>query len=89
MPQMVPAMLGLNVAAALGGVKTKFIWGSSLMDNEVSRIIFTDFLPGALASGAYVAAPPSLVSGDGVDAIQPALEQLKAGVSARKIVVRI
>ena len=89
MPQMLPAMLGLNVAAALGRVKTKFIWGSSLMDNAVSRLIFGDFLPGALASGAYVTAPPALVTGEGLAAIQPALERLKQGVSAQKIVVRV
>jgi NADPH:quinone reductase-like Zn-dependent oxidoreductase len=89
MPQMIPAMVGLNVSAALGGVKTKFIWGSSLMDNEVSKIIFADFLPQALASGAYRPAPPSMVIGEGLDAIQPALDRLRLGVSAQKIVVRI
>ncbi len=89
MPQMIPAMLGLNITAALGGVKSKFIWGSSLMDNEVSRLIFEDFLPGALALGAYVTAPPAFVSGEGLAAIQPAIDRLGQGVSAQKIVVRV
>jgi NADPH:quinone reductase-like Zn-dependent oxidoreductase len=33
------------------GISTKFIFGSDLKDNEVSKAIYVDFLPKALAAG--------------------------------------
>ncbi len=41
-------------------VGSKMIWGASLMDDEVSTVIYNDFLPPqALADGRYRAAPPA------------------------------
>jgi hypothetical protein len=37
-------------------VSTKFVFGSDLMPNEVSRAIYEDFLPAALAEGKYITA---------------------------------
>jgi Alcohol dehydrogenase GroES-like domain len=51
--------------------------------------IYADFLPAALASGAYRAAPDALVVGDGLEQIPRALDQLRMGVSASKLVVRV
>ena len=71
------------------GVTVTPIWGGTLRTNEVGPAIFTDFLPAALASGAYRAAPEPEVVGDGLEAIPAALGRLKQGVSAKKLVVRI
>jgi NADPH:quinone reductase-like Zn-dependent oxidoreductase len=89
MPKAIPAFLGLFFKAAAHGVKTKFIWGSSLKDNEVSKIIFEDFLPAALRSGAYTAVPSPLMAGHGLEAIQVGFDMLKQGVSAQKVVVSL
>lgn len=81
--------VSLMVKARLRGIRTKFIFGSSLMDNEVSRVIYTDFLPKALADGSYVAAPDPFVVGRGLDQIPAALEAQRKGVSAKKVVVSL
>jgi hypothetical protein len=65
------------------------IWGGTLKDNEVGPGIYADFLPAALASGTYRAAPAALVVGEGLEQIPSALDQLRKGVSARKLVVRV
>ncbi|MGH3645532.1 MAG: zinc-binding alcohol dehydrogenase family protein [Mycobacterium sp.] len=71
------------------GVQVSGIWGGSLKDNEVGPGIYVDFLPAALAKGTYRAAPEAVVVGDGLDKIPDALERLKAGVSAKKLVVTV
>jgi NADPH:quinone reductase-like Zn-dependent oxidoreductase len=71
------------------GIHVSGIWGGTLKDNEVGPGIYADFLPAALASGAYQAAPEALVVGEGLEQIPSALDQLRKGVSARKLVVRV
>ena len=71
------------------GVEATQISGTSLKDDEVGPMIYRDFLPQALASGAFVPAPPAKVVGEGLEMLQPALETLKAGVSAAKVVVTL
>lgn len=71
------------------GVKTKFIFASDIKDNEVSRAVYVDFLPKALAAGTYICAPDPEVVGKGLESIQPAFEILQKGVSAKKIVVSL
>jgi NADPH:quinone reductase-like Zn-dependent oxidoreductase len=70
-------------------VKVSGIWGGSLKDNEVGPAIYVDFLPTALAAGSYKAEPPAVVVGEGLRSIPGALERLRAGVSAEKLVVTI
>jgi len=86
-------MLAANVALALKtrtwGIRTKFIFGSSLVGNEVGPAIYVDFLPKALASGRYVAAPDPIVAGRGLEGIYAGLEAQRKGVSARKVVVTL
>ncbi|GHA21600.1 hypothetical protein GCM10007989_16170 [Devosia pacifica] len=79
----------LKLHALRHGVRTKFIWGSAIVSNEVGPMIFRDFLPKALADGAYIAAPLAQTAGHGLDAIPMAFEQQKRGVSAAKIVVTL
>lgn len=71
------------------GVRVSGIWGGTLKDNEVGPAIYGDFLPAALATGAYRAAPDATVVGDGLDRIPDALRQLRGGVSAKKLVVTV
>jgi NADPH:quinone reductase-like Zn-dependent oxidoreductase len=81
-----------NVRARLArrrGVTVSTIWGGTLKDNEVGPAIYCDFLPAALASGAYRAEPVATVVGDGLTSIPAALDRLREGISATKLVVRI
>ncbi len=86
-------MIAANVALALKargrGVRTKFIWGSALIGNEVGPMIFESFLPAALAQGRFVAAPRPEVVGTGLAQIPAALERQRRGVSATKLVVTL
>jgi NADPH:quinone reductase-like Zn-dependent oxidoreductase len=94
--QLMPAMartvtgnLSLALHARRNKVKTKMIWGSTLIANEVGPMIFKAFLPAALAEGRYVTAPKAEVSGHGLAAIPVALERQRRGVSATKLVVTL
>ena len=71
------------------GVSTKFIFGSSLKDNEVGKVIFEDFLSQALTEGRFIAAPNPHVVGKGLEYVQEALDLQKRGVSAQKIIVSL
>ncbi|KAJ5464207.1 Zinc-binding oxidoreductase [Penicillium sp. IBT 31633x] len=71
------------------GVETKFVEGAELGRNEVSRAVYENFLPNALAGGAYIAAPEPQVVGHGLDHIQEALDTPKQGVNTKKIVVSL
>jgi len=96
LPRLLPAVgrmlagnLGLAAKTAAKRVKTKFIWGSSLLGNEVGPMIYETFLPAALAQGRFVAAPDPLVVGHELEAIPKAIERQRQGVSARKLVVTL
>ncbi len=71
------------------GIEATHISGTSLKDDDVGPMIYRDFLPQALASRTFVPAPPAKVVGHGLAMLQPALEALKAGVSASKVVVTL
>jgi NADPH:quinone reductase-like Zn-dependent oxidoreductase len=79
----------LMLRARVRGIRTTFIWGSALMHDEVGPMLWERFLPDALAEGRYVAAPQAEVVGTGLEAIQPAMDRLRQGVSARKLVVTL
>jgi NADPH:quinone reductase-like Zn-dependent oxidoreductase len=70
-------------------INVSIIWGGTLKDNEVGPAIYAGFLPAALASGSYRTAPEATVVGDGLGQIPEAIERLKQGVSAKKLVVRL
>lgn len=72
------------------GVEAKFIYasGGTVVFHETSPATFGGFLPEALAKGIYKVAPnPQIVSRKGLEGIQEALDILKRGVSAKKVVV--
>lgn len=71
------------------GVAVSAIWGGTPVDSFVGPAIYANFLSAALADGRYRAAPPPLVTGDGLASIPAALERLRLGVSAQKVVVTL
>ena len=80
---------GISAMAEEGGVETKYVEGAELGRNEVSKVVYEDFLPRALGEGLYIAAPEPQVVGKGLEHIQEALDIHKKGVSAKKIVVTL
>ncbi|MBF4573406.1 zinc-binding alcohol dehydrogenase family protein [Herbiconiux sp. VKM Ac-1786] len=88
---MIARLVAGNVALQLRclrhGVRARFVWGSTLVDNEVGRMLWTDHLPAALAEGRHRVLPRAEVVGTGLPSIQPALDRLRGGVSATKLVV--
>jgi NADPH:quinone reductase-like Zn-dependent oxidoreductase len=87
--RMLAGTMTQNLKARRRGVRTKFIWGSDLIANEVGPLIFEAFLPEALAEGRFVAAPGPTVVGTGLAQIPEALERQRLGVSASKLVVML
>ncbi|WP_317229124.1 zinc-binding alcohol dehydrogenase family protein [Clavibacter sp. MX14-G9D] len=87
--RMGTATPALMVRARVRGIRASFVWGSALMHDGVGAMLWERFLPAALAEGRYVAAPAAEVVGTGLEAIQPAMDRLRAGVSARKLVVAL
>jgi len=85
----VSSNVSLQVKCRARNIRNKFIFGSSLMDNEVSRVIYEDFLPSALAEGRYAAVPEPSVIGQGLGSVQAGLDVQRKGVSARKVVVSL
>jgi NADPH:quinone reductase-like Zn-dependent oxidoreductase len=87
--RLVAATVATQLKFQIRRVRSKMVWGASLMDDEVSTVIYEDFLPGALAEGRYRAAPEPVVIGTGLDHIQAGLDTQKKGVSAKKIVIAL
>ncbi|KQS08899.1 hypothetical protein ASG04_08230 [Curtobacterium sp. Leaf183] len=82
-------MAGFTIRARRAGVRTAFIWGSSLRDDEVGRRLWSETLPAGLADGTLQAVPAPVVAGTGLGAVQGALDRQRAGVSAQKVVVTL
>lgn len=83
--------LGKETEAKLrdGRVEARFIWGSSLAQSTVGAAIYADFLGPALEAGTFVAAPPPLIVGKGLEKIQEGFSAAKKGLSAQKVVVSL
>jgi NADPH:quinone reductase-like Zn-dependent oxidoreductase len=71
------------------GIRSKFIFGSTLAFNGVGKTVYEDFLPQALAEGVFVAKPDPIVVGKGLEYIQAGLDLQKKGVSAKKVVISL
>jgi NADPH:quinone reductase-like Zn-dependent oxidoreductase len=87
--RLISSNVSMMFKSRMRRVRTKFIFGTSLMDNEVGRMIYIEFLPKALANGSYVATPEPHVVGRGLDFIQTGFDVQVKGVSARKVVVSL
>lgn len=82
-------LLKLTWRAKRRGVAMPFVWGTALIHNQVGPLIFQDYLPEALARGAFKPSPPCQVAGHGLEAIPAAMAMHAAGVSAAKLVVTL
>ena len=71
------------------GVRVSAIWGGVPARTGTGPAMFRDLLPAALADGRYRASPTAEVVGHGLDAVPAGLVRLRAGVSARKLVVSL
>jgi len=71
------------------GIRHKFVFGDTLVDDGVGKEIYEDFLSGAVAEGTYVAVPEPHVVGNGLEFIQEAFKLQRKGVSAKKVVVSL
>ena len=85
----VTAMTAITIKSKTRGIRTNFIFGTTLAHNGVGKAVYQDYLPSALAEGKYIAAPDPQVIGKGLEFFQPACDLLKKGVSAKKIVVTL
>lgn len=65
------------------------VFGLTIKDDETGKSIYEDFLPKALEAGAYKPAPEPLLAGQGLESVQAAVDLHRAGVSARKIIVKL
>lgn len=83
------AQASITWRARRNGVRVRSISGGALRNDEVGPTIYRDFLPTALATGRFTPAPPPLVVGAGLHAVQLGLETLQHGVSARKVVITL
>ncbi len=95
-----PAMLPIFARIGLGtlrstlrarrrGIRAGFVWGSSLRDDAMGPRLWGEVVPRMLAEGSLRPAPAPLVVGEGLPAVQDALDRQRAGVSAQKVVVRL
>lgn len=71
------------------GIRASFIWGSAIATSPVGPAVWRRYLPEALASGAHRAYPEARIAGNGLEAVQAAIDTLRRGVSAQKLVVTI
>ena len=71
------------------GIRASFIWGSAIATSPVGPAIWGDYLPRALASGAHVPYPQARLAGSRLAAIQGAIDTLRRGVSAQKLVIAL
>ncbi|KAF2996726.1 hypothetical protein E8E13_006028 [Curvularia kusanoi] len=85
---MITGMASIFARSRIHGIKTSVIWGS-VAHSPVGNAVYRDYLPEALASGKFRAAPAPEGFGRGLDKIQDALKEQKKGVSAKKIVVSL
>ncbi|KAJ5665798.1 uncharacterized protein N7477_008246 [Penicillium maclennaniae] len=71
------------------GVNYNFIFATSLIENGIGKAVYEGYLPQALQDGRFLASPEPVVTGNGLERIQDALDYHKAGVSAKKVVVSL
>jgi len=79
----------LQVRSRIAGIAPSFIWGSSIATSPVGPAVWQSYLPTALASGIHQTFPPPKIVGDDLSAIQGAVDTLRDGMSAEKLVITL
>ncbi|KAK5064981.1 hypothetical protein LTR84_000816 [Exophiala bonariae] len=90
--KLVQTVLGVEMPFPEGlpeDIAFRNVYGTSLLENEVGTAIWGNYIPEALAAGSFKCVPPPLIFGEGLDAIQGALDRWKEGVSYQKVVVEL
>lgn len=89
--KLVPGILSSSiktwVKSRRHGITAKFFDSSTMIDNEIGRYIYQDYLGKALALGSFHPAPAPKVAGTSLHDIQAAFDLQRRGVSAAKVVV--
>lgn len=79
----------LQLRSRARGIRASFIWGSAIATSPVGSAVWGSYLGTALASGRHRAYPPARIVGEGLHAVQGAIDTLRVGVSAQKLVVTL
>lgn len=89
MTRLVWSNVTLQARCLRHGVRARFVWGSAIATSAVGPAVWSDYLPGALADGRHRLAPRPRVFGRDLGALQAAIDTLRGGVSAQKLVVTL
>lgn len=79
----------VQVRSRVRGITPSFIWGSAIATSPVGPAVWGGYLPAALASGDHQLYPEPRIVGEGLPAIQGAIDTLRDGVSAEKLVITL
>jgi len=79
----------LQLRSRARGIRASFIWGSAVATSPVGPAIWQEYLPGALASRRHTPYPEARIAGNGLPAVQGAIDTLRRGVSAQKLVITL
>ncbi|KAI0964719.1 zinc-binding oxidoreductase CipB [Xylaria arbuscula] len=71
------------------GITLQVVFRLTIRDDEISRVIYEEFLPKALKEGSYKTRPEPLVVSKGLKSVQAAVDLQRAGVSAQKIAAKL
>jgi len=89
MARLVWSNVALQTRCLRHGVRARFVWGSAIATSDVGPAVWSRYLPRALAEGRHQLLPRPQVVGTDLGALQSALDTLRGGVSAQKLVVTL
>jgi NADPH:quinone reductase-like Zn-dependent oxidoreductase len=89
MARLVWSNVALQTRCLRRGVRARFVWGSAIATSDVGAAVWSRYLPRALADGRHQLFPRPQVVGTDLGALQSALDTLRGGVSAQKLVVSL
>ncbi len=87
--RLVWSNVALQTRCLRRGVRARFVWGSAIATSDVGAAVWSRYLPRALADGRHQLFPRPQVVGTDLGALQSALDTLRGGVSAQKLVVSL
>ncbi|KAJ5688946.1 Polyketide synthase enoylreductase [Penicillium macrosclerotiorum] len=73
----------------LHSIDAKAVLAGTIVENDVCKAVYRDFLPEALAKKIFQATPEPLVVGHGLGSVQLALDRVRQGMNAQKAVVTL
>ena len=82
-------LVAYKLKGMMKGVKSNLIDINPVINSEIGKHIFENFLPKALQAGSFVPAPQAEVLGHGHESIQEGFDRQRKGVSAKKLVITL